>query len=68
MRFLRRLAATAALAPLPAVTADPAAAVPRDSGDWPAWQGDLRGSRHNPDERRITPATAGKLRLKWAFA
>ncbi|MDP9793385.1 polyvinyl alcohol dehydrogenase (cytochrome) [Catenuloplanes nepalensis] len=68
MRFLRRFAAIAALVPLLAVTADPAAAVTRDSGDWPTWQGDLRGSRHNPDERRITPATAGKLKLKWAFA
>ncbi|WP_308258357.1 outer membrane protein assembly factor BamB family protein [Saccharothrix obliqua] len=38
------------------------------SGDWPSWQGDKSGSRYNAAERRITPWTAGKLKLKWAFA
>ncbi|ONI76862.1 hypothetical protein ALI144C_32490 [Actinosynnema sp. ALI-1.44] len=37
-------------------------------GDWPTWQGDKAGSRHNPAEFRITPANVGKLELKWAFA
>ncbi|MEU4422047.1 PQQ-binding-like beta-propeller repeat protein [Actinoplanes sp. NPDC024001] len=37
-------------------------------GDWPTWQGDVTGSRHNAAEHRITPRTVGKLKLKWAFA
>jgi polyvinyl alcohol dehydrogenase (cytochrome) len=31
------------------------------------WQGDPQGSRFNPSEDEITPATAGRLKLKWAF-
>ncbi|WP_020672242.1 PQQ-binding-like beta-propeller repeat protein [Amycolatopsis nigrescens] len=41
---------------------------PARRGDWPSWQGDSSGSRFNPAEHRINPATAGKLKLKWAFA
>nr|WP_042181053.1 PQQ-binding-like beta-propeller repeat protein [Kibdelosporangium sp. MJ126-NF4] len=37
-------------------------------GDWPTWQGDKSGSRHNAAEHRITPGNVGKLELKWAFA
>ncbi|QBS39081.1 PQQ-binding-like beta-propeller repeat protein [Nocardia sp. CS682] len=37
-------------------------------GDWSMWQYDLQGSRHNPHETAITPATVGSLQLKWAFA
>ena len=39
-----------------------------ERGDWPTWQGDTAGSRHNPAEHRITPTNAGRLKLKWAFA
>ncbi|HEV2783043.1 MAG TPA: PQQ-binding-like beta-propeller repeat protein [Actinophytocola sp.] len=37
-------------------------------GDWPTWQRDLAGSRHNAAEWRINPHTVGRLKLKWAFA
>ncbi|MFE0024421.1 PQQ-binding-like beta-propeller repeat protein [Amycolatopsis sp. NPDC059021] len=37
-------------------------------GDWPTWQGDPSGSRFNAAEHHITPRTAGRLGLKWAFA
>jgi polyvinyl alcohol dehydrogenase (cytochrome) len=37
-------------------------------GDWPTWQGDLTGSRHNAAEHRITAGNVGRLQLKWAFA
>ncbi|TQM00850.1 polyvinyl alcohol dehydrogenase (cytochrome) [Actinoallomurus bryophytorum] len=37
------------------------------AASWRMWQGDLQGSRYNPSERKITPATVGKLKLKWAF-
>ncbi|WP_430781852.1 PQQ-binding-like beta-propeller repeat protein [Actinoplanes sp. G11-F43] len=47
--------------------AGPAPAGGRD-GDWPTWQGDTYGSRHNAAEHRITAANAGRLKLKWAFA
>ena len=35
------------------------------AGDWPAWQFDPTGSRHNPNETAITPSSVGSLRLKW---
>ncbi|GLZ28352.1 cytochrome CBB3 [Lentzea sp. NBRC 105346] len=37
------------------------------SADWPGWQHDLAGSRHNAAEWRLNPRTVGKLKLKWAF-
>lgn len=37
-------------------------------GGWPMWGHDLSNHRYNPDEKAITPATVGNLRLKWAFA
>ncbi|MER5263918.1 PQQ-binding-like beta-propeller repeat protein [Actinosynnema sp. NPDC002837] len=37
-------------------------------GDWPTWQKDLKGSRHNAAEWRITPRNVDRLELKWAFA
>jgi polyvinyl alcohol dehydrogenase (cytochrome) len=37
-------------------------------GDWPTWQKDLLGSRHNAAERTITPRNVGNLKLKWAFS
>ena len=37
-------------------------------GDWPMWQHDTAGSRHNPDETAITPSRVGQLGLKWSFA
>src|SRR5919198_355199 len=38
------------------------------SQDWPAWTHDPAGSRYAAGETRLTPATVGNLRLKWAFA
>ncbi|NUT52818.1 MAG: PQQ-binding-like beta-propeller repeat protein [Saccharothrix sp.] len=38
------------------------------SGDWATWSKDLAGSRYASEERRITPDTVGRLKLKWAFA
>jgi polyvinyl alcohol dehydrogenase (cytochrome) len=37
------------------------------SSDWTMWQKDIRGSRHNAAERKITPETVGDLELKWAY-
>jgi polyvinyl alcohol dehydrogenase (cytochrome) len=34
---------------------------------WPTWQKDIIGTRFAAAERRITPATAPNLTLKWAF-
>jgi polyvinyl alcohol dehydrogenase (cytochrome) len=44
---------------------DPGAAT-TGRADWASWQHDLLGSRHNPLERKINPATVGRLELKWA--
>lgn len=38
-----------------------------DLADWPAWQKDPIGTRHNPVESAITTRTVGRLQLKWAF-
>lgn len=46
----------------------PATAATRSAlEDWTVWNHDLRGSRHNPHERRITPKTVKNLKLAWAF-
>ena len=37
------------------------------AGDWPGWQKDLAGTRYNPAETVITPATVGGLKLKWSY-
>jgi polyvinyl alcohol dehydrogenase (cytochrome) len=63
-RLLALFSATLSLVALGA--AAPAGAAGR--GDWPTWQGDTYGTRHNAAERRLTPATVGRLKLKWAFA
>jgi polyvinyl alcohol dehydrogenase (cytochrome) len=47
---------------------DTARCGPTPDGDWRQWSFDLSGTRHNPLERTITPATAPRLELKWAFA
>jgi polyvinyl alcohol dehydrogenase (cytochrome) len=58
-----------AVLPLVAVSAIPAnAGSGGRRGDWPTWQGDTYGTRHNAAERQLTPATVGRLKLKWAFA
>lgn len=73
-RFSLVLAALcAAVVTAGSAVAAPAASIagPSDfpfSGDWSTWQHDMFGSRYNPTEHTITPATAGQLTLKWAFA
>ncbi|GAA3849046.1 PQQ-binding-like beta-propeller repeat protein [Saccharothrix violaceirubra] len=46
----------------------PAQPRPHGIGDWSSLTGDKGGSRFAATEHRITPRTAGKLTLKWAFA
>lgn len=58
------LGATAALAAVAPAQASGTAG----SGDWPTWQGDTVGSRHNAAEHRITARNVSKLKLRWAFA
>jgi polyvinyl alcohol dehydrogenase (cytochrome) len=55
-----------AVIPLIATSGSPAVA--HRSADWPTWQGTIDGTRHNAAEKSITPRTAGKLTLKWAYA
>lgn len=72
---VRRAAATAVLLVALGSTATATAAAPTvpdgaapQSGDWATWQHDARGSRHNADERALTPATVGLLEPAWALA
>jgi polyvinyl alcohol dehydrogenase (cytochrome) len=37
------------------------------AANWRMWQGDLQGTRFNPSERKLSPDTVGRLKLKWAF-
>jgi polyvinyl alcohol dehydrogenase (cytochrome) len=73
-RLLRSAVAVAAAAAL--CTTGPAVAGPvsvstvdakTDTGDWGMWQRLATGTRYNPAERKITPATVGNLKLKWAY-
>lgn len=36
--------------------------------DWPMFNHDIQGSRHNPDEHEVGPANAGQLTVKWSVA
>lgn len=47
-----------------AVALLPAAAA---ADDWPSYNRDVLGSRHNPGEKTLTPANVGKLEEKWRF-
>ncbi|MDF5751628.1 PQQ-binding-like beta-propeller repeat protein [Spongiactinospora sp. TRM90649] len=66
-RLIRAAAALFALC-LAAVATPAAQASGAGGGDWPMWQKDPRGSRHNAAEHRINPKNVGGLKLKWAFA
>jgi len=37
------------------------------SSDWPLYGRDLAGSHYNPNEKLLTPATVGRLKVKWIF-
>ena len=38
-----------------------------DAKDWPMYNADLAGSRHNRGETAIDPSNAGQLVEKWRF-
>ncbi|MFC6884404.1 PQQ-binding-like beta-propeller repeat protein [Actinomadura yumaensis] len=61
------LATTGAPAQRTAAHGDAGPGAAGRNGDWPSWQKDPLGSRHNGAERDITPANVGGLKLKWAF-
>jgi polyvinyl alcohol dehydrogenase (cytochrome) len=64
-RAVQLLTISAVLAAAPVVVAD--SATPQSSGNWPMWQRDLNGSRHNAGETTITTSNVANLRLKWSF-
>src|SRR5437762_10476038 len=37
------------------------------AADWPLYGRDLAGSHYNPNEKQLTPATVGRLKVKWIF-
>src|SRR5262249_14245989 len=37
------------------------------SADWPLYGRDLAGSHYNPTEKKLTPETVGRLKVKWTF-
>jgi polyvinyl alcohol dehydrogenase (cytochrome) len=41
--------------------------VPARPNDWPMFGHDPAGTRHNPAEHRLSPATVGNLEVKWSF-
>jgi outer membrane protein assembly factor BamB len=45
----------------------PAAAAQDDAKDWPSYNRDAIGTRHNPGERAIDKSNAGRLEEKWRF-
>ena len=38
-----------------------------DAKDWPMYNRDLIGTRHNPGETAINPSNAGRLEERWRF-
>src|SRR5262245_34173161 len=63
--FFSVLASGAAAAPSEAATT--AASVSADPNDWPMYNRDVIGSRHNPAEKAIGRDNAGQLVEKWRF-
>src|SRR6185436_11924065 len=47
--------------------ADSSASVSVDPNDWPMYNRDVLGTRHNAAETVISPANAGQLVEKWRF-
>src|SRR5687768_2483881 len=41
--------------------------VAADAGDWPMYNRDVRGWRHNSAERTINPSNAARIEEKWRF-
>jgi polyvinyl alcohol dehydrogenase (cytochrome) len=66
--YVAALGPAGCLSPSGSAVARAAAGAPDDpAGDWPGWQRDVRGTRHNPAEAAITPSTVGGLKMKWSF-
>jgi polyvinyl alcohol dehydrogenase (cytochrome) len=65
VRSLRQMLAVVVLSAT-AVTAASAETSARPE-NWDGWNKGLDGSRYAANESRITPRTAGQLRLRWAF-
>ena len=51
----------------PADTSARAAAVSADPNDWPMYNRDLLGTRHNPSEKALGRENVGQLVEKWRF-
>ncbi|HEV3023796.1 MAG TPA: hypothetical protein VGX76_15080, partial [Pirellulales bacterium] len=49
------------------VTLPPALARCDDAGDWPMYNRDVLGTRHNPAETAIDASNASRLEEKWRF-
>lgn len=64
------IAATSLAGQVPAapITSDRSGDSLRSPGDWPAWQFDLKGSRHNANETAINPSSVGSLQLRWVHS
>lgn len=41
--------------------------VPADPNDWPMYNHDPAGSRHNHAEQRLSPSTVGELGVRWSY-
>jgi polyvinyl alcohol dehydrogenase (cytochrome) len=64
----RRLASAALIWLLIAILASqPTSASQANQADWPMWGYNLSNHRYNANERTITPANVGTLKLRWAF-
>src|SRR5688572_25475825 len=61
---MRTLAETIALA---AALIIPGECFAADANDWPTYNCDVTGSRHNRDEKVVGPDNAGRLTEKWRF-
>jgi polyvinyl alcohol dehydrogenase (cytochrome) len=57
----------AALAVVLGAVLAPAAGAQDDAKDWPSYNRDVLGTRHNAGEKAIDKANAGKLEEKWRF-
>src|SRR6516165_6453525 len=57
----------AALAVILGAVLVPAAGAQDDAKDWPSYNRDVIGTRHNAGEKAIDKSNAGRLEEKWRF-
>lgn len=62
-----KLLAALSLALLGAALAPVSAQPPERAGDWPMYNHDILGTRHNPAETSLSPSTVRNLEEKWRF-